>query len=181
MDPSADFAPNAFSSAPQYAQPGQGPKWYDRLMDVILGEDETLPRNRLALICHHCRLVNGQAPPGVQTLEAVGRWRCAGCNTMNGTENEGTKLLKEIKEQADIPKERTESMDKKNGVTERESSKERADEGSGSEQPDDYSQDTPSSESEEEKSRESGETTGAHKRTDTTRRRSSRVKQKTKG
>ena len=76
---SAEFAPNAFSSAPQYSQAGEGSRWYDRVMDVLLGEDETLPRARLALICSNCRLVNGQAPPGVNRLEDVGKWRCGGC------------------------------------------------------------------------------------------------------
>ncbi|KAL8675859.1 MAG: hypothetical protein Q9186_007545 [Xanthomendoza sp. 1 TL-2023] len=182
LDPSADFAPNAFSAAPQYAQPGQGPKWYDRLMDVVLGEDETLPRNRLALICHQCRLVNGQAPPGVQRLEAVGKWRCAGCNTMNGHENEGVKLLKEIKEQAAAPEKGTEVADLGVTTIESDASKENADEeDTGDEQRYHDSQDTPSSESEEEEQRPSGETTGAHGKADTTRRRSSRVKKKPKG
>ncbi|KAL8804762.1 MAG: hypothetical protein Q9182_002354 [Xanthomendoza sp. 2 TL-2023] len=182
VDPSANFAPNAFSAAPQYAQPGQGPKWYDRLMDVILGEDETLPRNRLALICHHCRLVNGQAPPGVQTLDAVGKWRCAGCNTMNGHENEGVKLLEKIKEQAVAPEKGTEVV---NPTTESDPQEENADEDSGDERQDDDGQDTPSSdgESEEERPRSSGAATGVHETTDTTRRRSSRVmkKKKSKG
>ena len=76
---SAEFAPNAFSAAPQYSQANEGSRWYDRIMDVLLGEDETLPRARLALICSNCRLVNGQAPPGVKRLEDVGKWRCGGC------------------------------------------------------------------------------------------------------
>ena len=79
---SAEFAPNAFSAAPRYAQINEGSRWYDRIMDVLLGEDETLPRARLALICSTCRLVNGQAPPGVKRLEDVGRWRCGGCGAM---------------------------------------------------------------------------------------------------
>ncbi|KAL8729557.1 MAG: hypothetical protein Q9166_004637 [cf. Caloplaca sp. 2 TL-2023] len=181
MDPSADFAPNAFSSNPQYAQPGEGAKWYDRLMDLVLGEDETLPRNRLALICHHCRLVNGQAPPGVQTLEAVGKWRCAGCGTMNGEENEGTKLLKEIKEHAVAPGENTKLREEKTTSTGPGTLEKHSDEGSDIEQQDADNQDTPSSESEEEKPQLRGEATGAHKEADTTRRRSSRVKRKTKG
>ncbi|KAF5014465.1 hypothetical protein F66182_14536, partial [Fusarium sp. NRRL 66182] len=39
------FAPNAFppSAQPQYASGGT-PKWYDRLMDVLLSEDETSPK-----------------------------------------------------------------------------------------------------------------------------------------
>lgn len=76
---SAEFAPNAFSAVPQYFQANEGSRWYDRVMDVLLGEDETLPRARLALICSKCRLVNGQAPPGVKRLEDVGKWRCGGC------------------------------------------------------------------------------------------------------
>lgn len=52
----------------------------------MLGEDETAAKNRLALICTECRLVNGQAPPGVRTLEDVGRWRCGGCGSWNGVD-----------------------------------------------------------------------------------------------
>ena len=76
---SAEFAPYAFSAAPQHSQAGEGSRLYDRVMDVLLGEDETLPRARLALICDNCRLVNGQAAPGVKRLEDVGKWRCGGC------------------------------------------------------------------------------------------------------
>ena len=53
---------------------------------MLLGEDEMHPKNRLALICENCRLVNGQAPPGAKTLEAVGKWRCSNCGTMNGVD-----------------------------------------------------------------------------------------------
>jgi hypothetical protein len=60
--------------------------WYDRILDALLGEDETQPKNRLALICSECRLVNGQAPPGAKNLEDVGRWRCSGCHAWNGKE-----------------------------------------------------------------------------------------------
>lgn len=62
-------------------------------MDVILGEDETASKNRFALICSQCRLVNGQAPPGVRSLEEVGRWRCKECGNMNGVESEVGKVL----------------------------------------------------------------------------------------
>ncbi|KAJ5452549.1 hypothetical protein N7445_000732 [Penicillium cf. griseofulvum] len=55
------FAPNAFTQNGQYIEQ---PHWYDRLLDVLLGEDETQPRNRMVMICTACRLVNGQAPPG---------------------------------------------------------------------------------------------------------------------
>ena len=79
---SAELAPSAFSAAPQYSQANKRSQWYDRIMDALLGEDETLPTARLALICNKCRLVNGQAPPGVKRLEDVGKWRCGGCGAM---------------------------------------------------------------------------------------------------
>lgn len=106
IEPGEEFAPNAFSApsrpAPlrQPSQPSQfvadGPKWYDRILDVVLGEDETQARNRIALICSNCKLVNGQAPPGVRTLEEIGRWRCSACHTMNGVESEEKRMLKQI-------------------------------------------------------------------------------------
>lgn len=95
----AEFAPNAFSAVPQYAQSTKGSRWFDRLMDVILGEDESLPSNRIALICKQCRLVNGQAPPGTKRLDEVGKWRCAECGTMNGEETEVKRILAELKEE----------------------------------------------------------------------------------
>lgn len=65
-------------------------------MDVLLGEDETLPKNRMALICKHCRLVNGQAPPGIKRPEDLGKWRCIGCGGWNGEENEAEQLVAEM-------------------------------------------------------------------------------------
>lgn len=88
------FAPNAFPRSSQYIEQSH---WYDRLLDVLLGEDETQPKNRVALICRACRLVNGQAPPGVRTLEEIGRWRCGGCGAWNGEESEATKVLANIR------------------------------------------------------------------------------------
>ncbi|KHN94439.1 uncharacterized protein MAM_07755 [Metarhizium album ARSEF 1941] len=69
-DVDAEFAPNAYAppapSRTQYMVPET--HWYDRIFDVLLGEDETAAKNRFALICHSCRLVNGQAPPGTKSL-----------------------------------------------------------------------------------------------------------------
>jgi len=99
--PSAEFAPNAFSAPPQYAQPGDvnsGGNWYDRILDLLMGEDETSPKNRVALICQNCRLVNGQAPAGTRTLAELGKWRCFGCGSMNGEEDEAAKVVKEMRE-----------------------------------------------------------------------------------
>ncbi|KAL8825740.1 MAG: hypothetical protein Q9191_004228 [Dirinaria sp. TL-2023a] len=116
QDISAEFAPNAFPSAPQYSQPGNGPRWYDRFVDALLGEDETLPKNRLALICSQCRLVNGQAPPGVKRLEDVGKWRCGGCGATNGEESEAKRIISSIHKQADSNRDHTTSSELSEGA-----------------------------------------------------------------
>ncbi|KAK4570400.1 hypothetical protein LTR86_002480 [Recurvomyces mirabilis] len=106
-EPNEEFAPNAFSApspthppAPMLrqasAQYSEGSKWYDRILDVVLGEDETQAKNRTALICQNCRLVNGQAPPGARTPEDVGRWRCSSCQSWNGTESEHKQIMSQI-------------------------------------------------------------------------------------
>lgn len=71
-------------------------KWYDRILDLVMGEDETSPKNRIVLICENCRLVNGQAPPGCRRLEDVGLWRCFGCGSKNGVVDEGVKAVREM-------------------------------------------------------------------------------------
>ena len=70
-----------------------------------------LPKNRLALICAQCKLVNGQAAPGVKRLADVGKWRCGGCGAWNGEEDEGEKLVKQIKQQAGRGREQREIRD----------------------------------------------------------------------
>ncbi|KAF2432721.1 hypothetical protein EJ08DRAFT_658719 [Tothia fuscella] len=104
--PSAEFAPNAYSSPSQYtSEPSFGEShWYDRILDALLGEDEALAKNRFALICSNCRLVNGQAPPGAKSLEDVGKWRCSGCGTLNGKESETAKVIKEVSKIAEAEK-----------------------------------------------------------------------------
>jgi hypothetical protein len=52
----------------------------------------------MAMICSSCRLVNGQAPPGIKTLEELGRWRCGNCGAWNGEESETTKILSALKQ-----------------------------------------------------------------------------------
>lgn len=80
--PTEEFAPNAFTESQYVPEHKHG--WLDRVMDLVMGEDETLPKNRTVLICSQCRLVNGQAPPGIKTLGELGPWRCMGCAAMNG-------------------------------------------------------------------------------------------------
>jgi hypothetical protein len=106
--PPGQVSPNAFHPPPTLRDPSQyaieGPKWYDRILDIVLGEDETQARNRVALICQSCRLVNGQAPPGVKTLEDVGKWRCSACHAWNGVESEEKRILKQISQGDEHPR-----------------------------------------------------------------------------
>ncbi|KAL6858305.1 hypothetical protein ACO1O0_005766 [Amphichorda felina] len=112
LEPGAEFAPNAeYTHAPPlqahppypFPQPPAAPiapesHWYDRIFDVLLGEDETAPKNRIVLICRACRLVNGQAPPGAKSLGDVGTWRCMACGALNGevAEDEGHRIVREV-------------------------------------------------------------------------------------
>jgi hypothetical protein len=94
LETTAEFAPNAFDQSAQYTRPGQTERrWFDRLLDSIMGEDETLAIQRLALVCSQCRLVNGLAPPGVRTLEEVGKWRCRECGAWNGEESDALRIV----------------------------------------------------------------------------------------
>ena len=80
-------------------------------MDVLLGEDETRSGARLALICSQCRLVNGQAPPGMKRLEDLGKWRCGGCGTMNGEASEVHEIVSGIKKASEnAPSKKEENM-----------------------------------------------------------------------
>ncbi|KAA8899019.1 hypothetical protein FN846DRAFT_191151 [Sphaerosporella brunnea] len=74
----------------QHLQPEEAtaPRWYDRILDVVLGEDETSAKNRFALICKNCRMVNGLAPPGTRSLNEMDEWGCARCGTMNGAQKQ---------------------------------------------------------------------------------------------
>ncbi|KAK7972570.1 hypothetical protein PG988_006704 [Apiospora saccharicola] len=82
---------------PQYDHnPNDTHRWYDRILDLMLGEDETAPKNRIILICQNCRLVNGQAPPGTKALPDVGLWKCMSCGSMNGEMDEGKKIMREV-------------------------------------------------------------------------------------
>lgn len=113
------FAPNAFTAQPvTYSQghAGNTGHWYDRILDVLLGDDESSAKNRLVLLCHNCRLVNGQAPPGIRTLEELGKWQCYNCGAWNGRESEATKMVKEMKERSKTVK--NEDWEKVRGVDE---------------------------------------------------------------
>lgn len=106
IDASAEFAPNAFDGRvppialhqypPATMAPPTEPRWYDRLMDSLLGEDETAAKNRIVLICDRCRVVNGQAPPGTKSLSELGSWKCMACGATNGEMDEGKRIVREV-------------------------------------------------------------------------------------
>ncbi|KAI1505984.1 hypothetical protein F5X99DRAFT_415656 [Biscogniauxia marginata] len=99
QQPTAEFAPNAGplpATYSQYEMDMGPPRWYDRIMDLMLGEDETASKNRIVLICQRCRLVNGQAPPGTRSLADLGMWKCMACGSMNGEMDEGKKIVREV-------------------------------------------------------------------------------------
>ena len=108
MDASAEFAPNAFDSKVPLSPPHYPPAvaaapteshWYDRILDTLLGEDETAAKNRIVLICSRCRLVNGQAPPGTKSLAEIGTWKCMACGGTNGEVDEGRRIVQEVLEE----------------------------------------------------------------------------------
>lgn len=98
FQPTEEFAPNAgeLPQIPYTLYDAGPPRWYDRILDLMLGEDETAPKNRIVLICKKCRLVNGQAPPGTKTLSEMGQWKCMSCGTMNGEIDEGRKIMRAV-------------------------------------------------------------------------------------
>ncbi|OHE99348.1 hypothetical protein CORC01_05389 [Colletotrichum orchidophilum] len=114
LEPTEEFAPNAYAHLPppppphsqHFAQaegmPGSS-HWYDRIMDLLLGEDETASKNRIALICRNCRLVNGQAPPGTKALSDIGTWKCMGCGATNGEMEEGKRIMQEVLGSREVP------------------------------------------------------------------------------
>lgn len=56
--------------------------WMDRVMDVILGENEQSPNNRYALICGRCHHHNGLATYGQVPEQVV--YVCPLCGFLNG-------------------------------------------------------------------------------------------------
>ncbi|EPQ63917.1 Bgt-4119 [Blumeria graminis f. sp. tritici] len=111
-----EFAPNAFNTPLEYpyeSEKSMQGHWYDRILDLLLGEDEMLPKNRVALICHSCRLVNGQAPPGTKEISDLGKWVCHGCGAVNGDEKvknagkdlEGSNLVNDAAEEGESSEE----------------------------------------------------------------------------
>lgn len=75
---------NNSAANPLPALPVYHTSWVDRVMDLVLGENEQGPNNRYALICSKCRVHNGLAPYG-KSADEVGYF-CPVCHTFNGSE-----------------------------------------------------------------------------------------------
>lgn len=78
-----------------------------------MGEDETAPKNRIVLICQKCRLVNGQAPPGVKNVAELGAWKCMGCGATHGEIDEGKKIIQEVLGSTKTPRDESGSVDER--------------------------------------------------------------------
>lgn len=79
------FHPSAFSPPPSPSlapQELRSKTFLDRVLDLLVGEDENAADHRYALICRHCRAHNGLAPPG-ERGEDVG-YLCGRCGGWNG-------------------------------------------------------------------------------------------------
>jgi endoplasmic reticulum junction formation protein lunapark len=78
------FHPSAFSPPPSPTLVDQphSKTFLDRVLDLLVGEDENAADHRYALICRHCRAHNGLAPPGERGDE-VG-YLCGRCGGWNG-------------------------------------------------------------------------------------------------
>lgn len=74
------------------------PKWYDRILDLIVGEDEYSSRQRYALICRNCKAHNGLAQPGEVPEDVV--YICPHCGTLNGHPKEKTQHDKEFEKES---------------------------------------------------------------------------------
>ncbi|RPA83616.1 hypothetical protein BJ508DRAFT_413292 [Ascobolus immersus RN42] len=74
------------TAPPLIVEESSTPHWYDRILDLLVGEDETSAKARYALICQNCRMVNGLAPPGTADPAEVEKWGCARCGFWNGKE-----------------------------------------------------------------------------------------------
>ncbi|OLL24967.1 Protein lunapark [Neolecta irregularis DAH-3] len=75
---------------PLQAQSPVASTWYDRVLDILVGVDESAPSQRHALICISCRSHNGLAPFS-QPPETVA-YSCPHCGSWNGPREETANL-----------------------------------------------------------------------------------------
>lgn len=78
-----NFVPSPPPGSPLPPQPRPS-QWYDRVLDLIVGDDETSPSNRFALICKKCHSHNGLLPPGDNPSDV--KYTCPRCGYFNEPE-----------------------------------------------------------------------------------------------
>jgi endoplasmic reticulum junction formation protein lunapark len=106
------FHPSAFSPPPSPILPAQQQPttFLDRVLDLLVGEDENAADKRYALICRHCRAHNGLAPPG-ERAEEVG-YLCGRCSGWNGPEpNSQNNKSQSAKETTSKPTQEVEAVE----------------------------------------------------------------------
>ncbi len=81
------LSPATTHPLPQIAQ--RAPTFLDRVLELIIGEDETSPAHRYALICQKCFSHNGLAPAGTNDVDAARiKYACPCCGFVNGVDKE---------------------------------------------------------------------------------------------
>ncbi|KAG5438117.1 hypothetical protein PCANB_002968 [Pneumocystis canis] len=83
----------------------QDNSFISRILNFIIGPDETSPENRYALICKNCGTHNGLAPYG-EKWESI-KYICMNCRTWNGNikqDVENTKNTNDLNMLRNIPK-----------------------------------------------------------------------------
>src|SRR5579859_203922 len=110
---SPQFHPSAFSPppSPTLAPQHQSKTFLDRVLDLLVGEDENAADHRYALICRHCRAHNGLAPPG-ERGDQVGYLcgRCGGWNGPDPNKPKSTTPAPEEKEKKSVSEEKSDDV-----------------------------------------------------------------------
>lgn len=83
-----------------YIKPSQDNSFISRILNFIIGPDETSPENRYALICKNCGIHNGLAPYG-EKRESI-KYICINCGTWNGNIKQDIKNIKDSKDDPTI-------------------------------------------------------------------------------
>lgn len=106
-------SPTALQDSSKFAFQPYVPRWYDRILDVLVGEDEMSPKNRYALICANCRNHNGLAQYGELPESVV--YICPHCGFKNGQSKTTTVGFDEMEPEGLIKEELNDKSDDKSG------------------------------------------------------------------
>ncbi|QSL66118.1 hypothetical protein MERGE_000493 [Pneumocystis wakefieldiae] len=83
-----------------YSKLSQDNSFISRILNFIIGPDETSPENRYALICKKCGIHNGLAPYG-EKWESI-KYICMNCGIWNGNVKQDEKDTKNTKDPLNI-------------------------------------------------------------------------------